>query len=354
MAISFIEALSGSANNGGNVTLTFTAAQSGDFVLVVGGHQEQGSNAGVSTAGYTEEADTVTPNRFSISRKFITSDTNVTCLGDGQGSDGTAYVALVFRGVDTSTPLDASITSGTGTGEPNSPSITTVTNGAVVVSAFLLNDGRGLNSGPSGYSNATIANASEVNNVTAGIAWIAQATAGAENPSQWDLAGVSTEDLRASTIALRPAVTGINVDGAASFGSIRGTATFRSPPNTTSPFVITGTITPTFKGQGLFPTVTSMTGTNATGFVGDGVTTNPVPFSMTGTGTASFVGSLQGAGGLSATGTATATFKGAWPVDALAEMGGNVTTTFVGAVDRLKHVREVIESRGTATVSMRV
>jgi hypothetical protein len=357
MAISFIEAKSGSANNGGNVTVNFTSAQSGDFVLVVGGFQDAGSNAGVSTAGYTELVELGLVNSTIISYKFITSDTGLTGLGTTQSSDGAAYVALVFRGVDTTTPIDNSYASGTGTGEPNSPSITTLTDGAVVVSGFVLNESRTISGsvGPSGYATVDgnyLVNTSDSNNVTVGATWKTVSPAGAENPGPWNLSGVPSADVRAITVALRPADEGTISDGVASFGSIRGTATFRGQAN--SVLGATGTANVTFKGSGLFPTVAAFTGTGTPTFIGEGVTTNPVPFSMTGTGTALFVGALQGAGNLSAPGTASVSFKGAWPADAQASMGSNVTTMFIGAVDRLRHVREVIESRGKATVTMRV
>jgi hypothetical protein len=357
MAISFIEAKSGSANNGGNVTVNFTSAQSGDFVLVVGGFQDAGSNAGVSTAGYTELVELGLVNSTIISYKFITSDTGLTGLGTTQSSDGAAYVALVFRGVDTTTPIDNSYASATGTGEPNSPSITTLTDGAVVVSGFVLNESRTISGsvGPSGYATVDgnyLVNTSDSNNVTVGATWKTVSPAGAENPGPWNLSGVPSADVRGITVALRPADEGIISDGVASFGSIRGTATFRGQAN--SVLGATGTANVTFKGSGLFPTVASLTGTGTPLFIGEGVTTNPVPFSMTGTGTALFVGALQGAGNLSAPGTASVSFMGAWPADAQSSMGGNVTTMFIGAVDRLRHVREVIESRGKATVTMRV
>jgi hypothetical protein len=357
MAISFIEAKSGSANNGGNVTVNFTSAQSGDFVLVVGGFQDAGSNAGVSTAGYTELVELGLVNSTIISYKFITSDTGLTGLGTTQSSDGAAYVALVFRGVDTTTPIDNSYASATGTGEPNSPSITTLTDGAVVVSGFVLNESRTISGsvGPSGYATVDgnyLVNTSDSNNVTVGATWKTVSPAGAENPGPWNLSGVPSADVRGITVALRPADEGIISDGVASFGSIRGTATFRGQAN--SVLGATGTANVTFKGSGLFPTVASLTGTGTPLFIGEGVTTNPVPFSMTGTGTALFVGALQGAGNLSAPGTASVSFMGAWPADAQSSMGGNVTTMFIGAVDRLRHVREVVESRGKATVTMRV
>jgi hypothetical protein len=357
MAISFIEAKSGSANNGGNVTVNFSSAQSGDFVLVVGGFQDAGSNAGVSTAGYTELVELGLVNSTIISYKFITSDTGLTGLGTTQSSDGAAYVALVFRGVDTSNPIDNSFSSATGTGEPNSPSLTTLTDGAVVVSGFVLNESRTIvgSVGPAGYATVDgnyLVNTSDTNNVTVGATWKTISPAGTENPGPWNLSGVPSADVRGITVALRPADEGVITDGRASFGSIRGTASFIGQAN--SVLAATGTANVTFKGSGLILTVASLTGTVTPEFVGAAVTTNPVPFSMTGTGTASFVGALQGAGSLSAPGTASVTFMGAWPVDVSASMSGSVTATFVGGTTRLRHVREVVESRGKATVTMRV
>jgi len=55
----------------------------------------------------------------------------------GAGADGGAYVIHVYRGVDTTTPLDVAATTATATGtaRPNPPSITPTTSGAFVVVA---------------------------------------------------------------------------------------------------------------------------------------------------------------------------------------------------------------------------
>jgi hypothetical protein len=313
MAISFIEAKSGSANNGGNVTVNFTNAQSGDFVLVVGGFADPAPNAGVSTAGYTELAELGTVNSTIISYKFITSDTGLTGLGSGQGSDGAAYVALVFRGVDTTSPIDNSYASATGTGDPNSPALTTLTNGAVVISGFVLNEDRtiGGSVGPSGYdtvdSNYLVAS-SDTNNVTVGATWKTISPAKTENPGSWNLSGIPTEDVRSITVALRPFA--VTTDGRF---SATGTGTF-SP-----------------KGD-----VGSL-----------------MALSATGTGSVSWASQSLGlVGALAATGTATVAFEGEGGGLGSFAMTGSGSVSWVGGKEYMSSVREVIESRGAATVTV--
>jgi hypothetical protein len=356
MAISFIEAKSGSANNGGDVTVNFTNAQSGDFVLVVGGFEDAGSNAGVSTAGYTELVELGLVNSTIISYKFITSDTGLTGLGTTQGSDGAAYVALVFRGVHTSNPIDNSYASGTGTGEPNSPSLTTLTDGAVVVSGFVLNESRTISGsvGPSGYDTVDgnyLVNTSDTNNVTVGATWKTISPAGAENPGPWNLSGIPSADVRSITVALRPLVAGTNQDGVLS-ATGTGTASLVGVYEPVGPLRATGTITATFRAKPIVSAALSMTGTGTASLVGTGASPNPAPFTMTGTGTASFIGALEGAGSLAATGTGTADFRGSWPADATASLSCEISVTFVGARDKIAHVLEVIESRGAVSVNI--
>jgi hypothetical protein len=316
MAISFIEAKSGSANNGGDVTINFSNAQSGDFVLVVGGFQDTAADAGVSTSGYTEYVELGTVNSTIISYKFITSDTGLTATGSTQASDGAAYVALVFRGVDTSNPIDNNYASATGTSEPNSPSITTVTNGAVVVSGFVLNESTTIagSVGPSGYQTVDsnyLASSNDSDNVTAGATWKAVSIAGAENPGPWDLAGLSSSNVQAITIALRPFA--VTTDG-------RFSATG------------TGTFTPRMDYGTLVSGALSATGTGTVGWVGT---------------------SLAVTGAVAATGTATASFEGeGGGLGYFTMSGNNGSVSWVGGKEYMSSVREVIESRGAATVTV--
>jgi hypothetical protein len=353
MAISFVEALEGSANNGTDVDIPFVNAQSGDFVLVMGGHQRSGSNAGVGTSGYTENVDYTSQNRFSVSYKFISADTGVTCLGSGNAADGAAYIAFVFRGVDTSTPIDATTTNAENSGgiDPNSPSITTVTDGAAVVSAFLLNEDILANLGPTGYSNTSVKQSGDTNRVTAGAAWKAKATAGAENPSAWTMSGGATQAWKAATIAIRPAAAGVITDGVFSAtGEV--SVSLVGVYEAAGPFSMTGTGTASFGGDTLISSPATMNGSGTTvSFVGASLA-EVGAFSMTGTITPVMAGFIASAGSLSATGTGAAEFGSSPIYSIVTSMTGTVTPFFVGATTKLSHVREVVESRGAATVTI--
>src|SRR6185436_20120948 len=204
-------AQTGNASNGGNVTLTFNVApQPGDVVIVVGGHGPAGGNTiGPSTAGYTAlHTDTTNTNcRGGVWRKVMgtTPDTTVVCQGAGNAADGVAYVSFVFRGVDNGTPEDATttVTTNNATGfVPDSPSITTVTDGAVVLSLALTGINDATPGTVSGYSTPVSGNNNDTNPVTTAGCFITKATAGAENPAAYS---TWTSSLGfAATVALRP------------------------------------------------------------------------------------------------------------------------------------------------------
>jgi uncharacterized protein YsxB (DUF464 family) len=112
-----------------------------DIVIAI--HQcriDSNVDVGVSTAGYTEISDifsdgsTTNDTNLSVSWKRMgaTPDTTVTKLSPG-GRE--VFIAYVFRGVDTTNPFDVTATTATGSGSgiPNNPSITPITNNSVVV-----------------------------------------------------------------------------------------------------------------------------------------------------------------------------------------------------------------------------
>lgn len=350
MAIELIEALSGSAANGANPTINFVLAQDDDFALVLGGHQSNGPGAGVITAGYTELFDESTLNRFSASYKFLSGDTSVECDGGGDADDGEAYVVLVFRGVDTGSPTDATSTIAFGlTNPPNPPSITTVTDGAVVVAGYLLSSDRTPASPPSGYTTGTSVKALDVNDVACAAAYRVIETAGAENPGSFGFTAPDpSDDYTACSIALRPAVEGSFGDGSLSTTGT-GTASFVGFQDADGLFSATGTGTATLKGNALVSRVAAMTGTNTTSWAGTSLATSGV-LSATGTGTVSFGGGLSGSGNLEATGNATTLFEADSFFDASLSPASEWAVMWVGAISKMSSVREVIESRGAATV----
>jgi hypothetical protein len=310
MAITLIGTHSGSNNNGGDCTINFTAIQN-DIVLVMGGTAGSGGDAGVSTSGYTELIDNRNSTvEFSVNWKRMSSspDSSVVCTGSGVGTDATAYVVMVFRGVDTSTAIDATSTEDEGNSDkPNSPSITTVTNGAAVISCFIQGSDEINLDPPGGYSDSVEIHRSESKPVTVGAAWNA-VIVGAENPNPWDSA--TSAPWAAATIALRPAVATIAIDGVLS--------------------------------------ATAIANVSLIGSVG-----SSMRLAATGTGTASWTGtSLATQGALAATGTATVAFEGEGGGWGSFAMTPTVTVSWVGGKEYMSSVREVIESRGAASVTV--
>lgn len=149
MAIEFIANRSAGAVDGGDVTLTLSTiaglAQN-DLVIV---SFAIGTNDGVDldmtmvTAGYTEVADLFHNDtqdcNLGVFYKFMPSTPDASAVVDGQGGVDAAVAAVckVFRGVDTTTPMDVAATTASvpDTMHPNPPSIDWTTAGVCVVIA---------------------------------------------------------------------------------------------------------------------------------------------------------------------------------------------------------------------------
>lgn len=288
MAISLVGRAGASKNDGTDPVITLPTCLQNDIVIVVGGTQQNVSPAaGVVTSGYTTlDTDTNGFIQFGAFYKIQggTPDTTVTCAGSGSSSIAAAYIAYVFRGVSTSTPIDATTTkaSSASATAPNSPSITTVTNGAAVLTIGC--DGvASVYTPPSGYGNDQQTYAVVGNGITALGAYKIVSTAGAENPAAWGW--TFTGPWGMYTIALRPSTAGTFEDGVASFTGT-GTATFIPA----SRLIATGSGTATWTGQaiGANPAPFQMTGTATVLFGGYG--SSQGPFAITGSGSALFVG----------------------------------------------------------------
>lgn len=226
MALSIRGTAEGSAINGNDVTLTMPAGIAQDDVVYVaggwGGTVDE--NPGVSTAGYTEFADLyqndIYDTNFSINRKVqgATPDSSVVCFGPGvvAHSDwAAAYVAHVWTGADTTTPEDATTvtTTAPNTALWDSPSITTVTANAIVISCGLgtstgAQGGDTTITGPTGYSNQVDINGGveDTASCTVGMASKLVTSPGAEDPGAWsDITDSTSYSYGAATIAIRPA-----------------------------------------------------------------------------------------------------------------------------------------------------
>jgi hypothetical protein len=196
-----------------------SSAIAGDLVFVINA-VKGGTNATftVSTSGYTQLVDlyansTEDSNMGVFYKRLTTAETSVT-ISNSQDWARNVVAVIVWRNVNSTTPFDATRTTATftNTGRPDPPSITTVTNNAVV---FVLGMAAGALfsplsdlTAPSGMSNFyEILTGVNTNNQAAfGMASILRATAGAYNPPTFGGGSTSSSaSAIAVTIALRPA-----------------------------------------------------------------------------------------------------------------------------------------------------
>jgi len=194
------------------------AVQSGDLVIVATGFvQTSNLNPGVGTAGYAEVADLYQNDtrdaNFSVNWKYMSGapDTAVNCLGSGLAANGSVCVVHVWRNADPSNPLDVVSTAAQlgNSAIPNSPPITPVTSGAVVISTGL-GTGAAVDTpvtAPTGYGNQVDISVDPGNASTVGISSKAWGGAGAEDPAAWTGWTTTTSDSWAAvTLAIRPAL----------------------------------------------------------------------------------------------------------------------------------------------------
>jgi len=172
-------------------------------------------NITCTTAGYTEVADLFQSDTNSINfaayyKVLTAADTSVAFnLGVSSRS---VFAVHVWRNQNAS-PLDATTTTTTGanTGVPNSPSITTVTNNAVVIAVGAAAGGASGDPAelddltvPSGMINF-VTQLDDGPTVAIGIASIVRPTAGAYDPPTFGGGSSNTANsMAACTIALRP------------------------------------------------------------------------------------------------------------------------------------------------------
>ncbi|MCK9344621.1 MAG: fibronectin type III domain-containing protein [Candidatus Pacebacteria bacterium] len=222
-ALQYVGAAEASGNSAAyNVSLTALtggsggAAQAGDLVVVATGFVSTANgNPGVGTAGYTEVADLYANDtrdaNFSVNWKLMpaTPDTLVNCLGSGSATNGAVCEVHVWRNTHKTTPLDVTSTTAVATNSavPNSPIITPVTQGAIVLSLGL-GTGAAVDTTvtqPTGYINKADISVDPGNASTVGIASKAWSGAGAEDAAAWTGWTTSTSDSWAAVaLAIRP------------------------------------------------------------------------------------------------------------------------------------------------------
>jgi len=214
MAITIVGTAMGTAKNGSDISITLPTVLVNDIIVICGGHFRESADAGTDTSGYTELIDenhSAGDYRFSVSYKRMgaTPDTTVNGLGSGDAADACAYAVIAYRGVDTTTAIDATTTTAQGQStNPDCPSITTATNGAIVIACVgsEVSDPSGITA-PTNYTNLIADNGNDTNDSTVAQSSRIIASLGAEDPAEYT--GFSTGDWIAASVALRPApVTG--------------------------------------------------------------------------------------------------------------------------------------------------
>ena len=129
MAISFIGAAGVSSISGANATLTLPGPPIADDLVIVsfaiGDNDGNDFNMAMVTTGYTEVADLHAENTqdcdLGVFWKVMSGTPDTTAEVDGLGGVDASVVAvcMVFRGVDTGTPMDVTPTTVTGISSAN-------------------------------------------------------------------------------------------------------------------------------------------------------------------------------------------------------------------------------------------
>lgn len=277
------------AGDGSDTAVTLPGSPQEDDIVLVAGVSDLDTApevTGVDSAGYTliyQDTGSSPDTRVQYKVMGATPDTTVTLSTSGytQGRDAN-YVIQVWRGVDTANPIDVTSTNSSGTsGDPDSPSITTTTNGALVFSFGLLDDDDVVGSPTlSGYTNVS---AQDTQFGAAGssvmVASKEVATAGAEDPPAWVTTG--DDAWKAVTVALRKSggsgsyEDGVWTSDSWNVGSITSVGSSHIEFNTTTPSdtavrvkVAVNSSDSTPPSAGSFTTVTnggSMSGAGVTG-----------------------------------------------------------------------------------------
>lgn len=212
MAIEFVGSASTGVTNGSfTTTQTFSIAtlsggigttpQTGDIVILLRASSD--SITALAVAGYT----TLAASGAIYTAYRIMGATPQTSLSlSTPGSEDSVTIAMVFRGVDQTTPLDATVAiASNSTAIPDPPAVTTVTNDAMSVVLASSDRGPATVTSPTGYSTSVARRQSTT--IAAYACFKTVASAGVENPSAF---GGITSAIRLAygvTVALRPAAS---------------------------------------------------------------------------------------------------------------------------------------------------
>jgi hypothetical protein len=214
----------GSVNNEGTTAaldLTPLNLQEGDFLLAAA--TDDNGTGGVLGSPWTSLYGARPVSTGGYNDYLICGPTPPTSVDFPGNVSG---VVVAFRGVDTTTPFD--VTAPTETlaisGMPDPPSITTVTDGAVIVIIGHLDDDSTIGATIAAPTNYTLAGWGQATDLSGSssitmVAYRTLATAGTDDPGAFTSTG-GTDDWLAHTYALRPAPGGGGNDRTATIASV--------------------------------------------------------------------------------------------------------------------------------------
>lgn len=235
MAISFIGSTSEAALNGSDITLDLTVISGiaqNDIVIIgyaIGSSDDGDYNLVVNTpTDYNEVADLFADDtqdcQLGVFYKVqgATPDTDVVVEGFGNMNNSVTVIAMVFRGVDPTTPMDVTPTTATGidSANANPPSINHNNPAGVwtvIVGAAGHNQGDGRSfTFPTGYTtNAVSLSANDSDDILLGMGYRSSGVSDPEDPGVMTFTGGADNVIFSwcgVTIALRPAVSNVNVN----------------------------------------------------------------------------------------------------------------------------------------------
>jgi hypothetical protein len=198
-------------------SVTISDIAVGDLVLFFGAedvdNQDAPSGGWTAIPGLGGQPDNDDNPNSSAFYKIATGTSET--ASDLSGDDPT-YILVAFRGVDTSTPFDVNaVQNSASSGLPNSPSITTVTDGCLILSVGMIDDDNVAEqiNPPDGYERIKIfedegSSGEDVNGNTIAISGKQQFIAGSEDPPAFT--GNSSDVNKGFTIALRPKLPSVS------------------------------------------------------------------------------------------------------------------------------------------------
>ena len=203
-----------SATYSGSGYMFLSGIQANDFVMVasVATSDDTGTITATNAGTITKDQVNADSNPYHAVHYFHATGT-YTEINVYSGN----WIAIAFRNVNTTTPLDVTTTKNSSGSRPNPPAITTSTDDTMIVAFGFIDDQSGVDTltAPSGYTQAAY-NYNSSYNASVMAIYKALPSAGTDDPGQF---GGDTDSVTAMTFALRGIVDDApsNIDTGTSF-----------------------------------------------------------------------------------------------------------------------------------------